>query len=202
MDLPVPELEGYRAEKAMLFFSQVLQQYPSVEFVVKAEDGAYLQPQRLLMAADQWAAMQADYIGCMGFSKVANSARRLTHERYAHLLSAEYPMRALNPIYVLSRRAVESVARNAGRLRLLGGADDTSVALWMLRITSKYFDDQRLCATACRNNTVAVVSPRRPEGLDARRLASTAVNSECAAEAAWPLPYSARGDPELLKQRI
>ena len=44
----------------MLYFKTALALYPNLRYIVKADDDVYVLPQRLLLAADQWAAMNAE----------------------------------------------------------------------------------------------------------------------------------------------
>ena len=47
------------ANKTRYFFQQVIQSYPNVTWVVKADDDVYLMPYRLLQAARSWQAAGA-----------------------------------------------------------------------------------------------------------------------------------------------
>lgn len=46
--------------KSREHFRTVYDMFPSVEFIIKADDDVYLLPRRLLMAADQWSAAKAE----------------------------------------------------------------------------------------------------------------------------------------------
>ncbi|GLC35556.1 hypothetical protein PLESTM_000337100 [Pleodorina starrii] len=113
-------------DKSRHFFQKVFRDYPAVEWVVKMDDDVYLLPERLLQAADQWAAAGADYIGCFSTGPVYPELSHRWHEPNAIHIGEAYAWRAQGPIYVLSRRVVRDVVvRRFDHLRLSGSAEGT-----------------------------------------------------------------------------
>lgn len=58
--LPIVDVYGSLSNKSRVFFKVANDLFPSLEFVVKMDDDVYLLPHRLLMAADQWASVNAE----------------------------------------------------------------------------------------------------------------------------------------------
>ncbi|KAG2500674.1 hypothetical protein HYH03_001440 [Edaphochlamys debaryana] len=163
------------------FYVRVLDEYDSVEWIVQMSEGAAVLPQRLLCALDQYAAMGADYVGCMAYGPVPAS------DPLAFMLAAHYPLHAVGPA-VLSARAVRDVVVAGYDMLRLEGRMDVVLGLWMLTSNVSYYDDQRLCQAArCGPATVGLYHPESGP-LPAHDLAQAYGNPDCGG-GACPLPY-------------
>ncbi|PNH08278.1 putative beta-1,3-galactosyltransferase 14, partial [Tetrabaena socialis] len=145
------------ANKTRAFFSAALDMYPSLRWIVKADDDVYLVPQRLPAAAVQWERMGAGYVGCMKRGKVWTEAGARWYEPQHLLLGPTYFMHAYGSAYALSAPVVRRVIqRNYHHLRLLAN-EDTSVGAWMLAHQVAHFEDMRLCSPTCHPAALAVL---------------------------------------------
>ena len=109
-------------EKTLKFFLAATARY-NAHFIVKIDDDVYLNPQRLQMAAAQWNAMNAEYIGCMKKGQVLGSSDDRDNKWYepsGALLGEEYHLNAFGSVYAVSGLvAGQVIANNAAQLRQL-----------------------------------------------------------------------------------
>ena len=109
-------------EKTMQFFLAATARY-NTNFILKIDDDVYLNPQRLRLAALQWAAMPAEYIGCFHKGPVLgqkDDRDSKWFEPSGDLLGKEYHLNAFGSAYVVSGLVADKViAPNAARLRRL-----------------------------------------------------------------------------------
>ncbi|KAG2495703.1 hypothetical protein HYH03_006303 [Edaphochlamys debaryana] len=191
MRLPgVQECYTCLPHKTRSFFAAAVSAFPSVRFVVKADDDVYLLPHRLPAAAQQWGRMGADYIGCMTHGPVRSDPEDRWFEPQSLLLGPAYFLHAYGSAYVLSARAVRDVVvARFERLRLLAN-EDTSVGAWMLGADVAHFEDMRLCAPGCHPAALAL-APVGCAGLcdPVADMAAAAANTSCTSDAPVPLPY-------------
>ncbi|GLC73533.1 hypothetical protein PLESTF_001388100 [Pleodorina starrii] len=176
-------------DKTRHFFVAAFRDYPAVEWIVKMDDDVYMLPERLLQAADQWAAAGADYIGCMvGGPTFAQPGHRW-HEPNALQFGRHYPLRALGPTYVLSRRVVQQVlVRRFRQLRPSGSCEDSALGAWMLGSNAVFMPDMRLCAVVCDESAVAMCDPAA-QGLELDFWRPVHDDPACTTEPPWPMPY-------------
>jgi Galactosyltransferase len=112
--------ECYRClpQKTLEFFLRVDEKYDA-EWIMKMDDDVYLAPLRLPLAAEQWARIGAEYIGCMKSGEVHSSnPKDKWFEPAGKLIGEEYYMNAYGSIYVLRQEVVQRVlTSNAPILR-------------------------------------------------------------------------------------
>ncbi|GLC49164.1 hypothetical protein PLESTB_000189100 [Pleodorina starrii] len=146
-DVPLTGSGGVMVPELMRrFLARVVRKHPSVEYIVHMDDSSLLLPQRLMCAADQWAAIGADYIGCMVYDKVPQD------DPLSYFLSNNYPLHAAagGPV-ALSAKAVRDVVVLGYDTLRLEGRTDVALGLWMLTTNVTYMDDRRLCQAATNN---------------------------------------------------
>jgi len=150
--------------KVHAFLAQAAREY-DVDWVVKADDDIWLNPERLAAALKEWGAM-GDYVGCMKTGPIFTSPDQRWYEPdHALLGSKEYFRHAWGPIYALQRRAVEAVTQiPAGSLRHFAN-EDVTVGAWMLALAMAHHHDPRLCSAHCSATSVAVYDIPRSAGL-------------------------------------
>ncbi|GLC41799.1 hypothetical protein PLESTM_001240900 [Pleodorina starrii] len=176
--------------KTRAFFAAALAAFPSVRWLVKADDDVYLIPHRLPAAAEQWERIGAGYIGCMKHGKVYSEEGTRWYEPLHLLLGPTYYLHAYGSAYVLSAEAARRViVRNYHNLRLLRN-EDTAVGAWMLAHDVVYFEDMRLCSPEC-HKAAMVVARTECAGLCAplEDLYALHRNESCQAPHTSPLPY-------------
>ncbi|KAK9831532.1 hypothetical protein WJX81_006529 [Elliptochloris bilobata] len=143
------------AHKTLAFLRAVTAAFDA-DFIVKVDDDVYLRIDLIPLAARQWAARQADYIGCMKNGPVFTDRRQRWFEPAHALLGAEYFTHAWGSMYVLSGRAAAAAATlPSGMLRFFNN-EDVTVGSWMLAFNVTHFDDRRLCEPACSATSIAV----------------------------------------------
>ncbi|ETK80854.1 hypothetical protein L915_13563 [Phytophthora nicotianae] len=107
------------------FLRFVTNAFSQVPFVMIANDDIYLRADRLEHELRREDHLQRLYIG-----QVWKTLHDRTLEDYYPLHT--YPSFAIGQHYLLSMDCARFIAKNSGRLHGLGGADDVSVALWLL----------------------------------------------------------------------
>jgi hypothetical protein len=141
-------------QKTMAFLDMVASSYWA-DWIVKMDDDVYLSPHRLQLAMEQWAKMNADYVGCMKHGLVHGDPASKWFEPAQILVGREYHLNAYGSIYVVNGRAVDEVIiPNKDRLRQLAN-EDTSVGLWMAAFKIRFFEDMRLCQPFCHPAGIA-----------------------------------------------
>ncbi|PNH08656.1 putative beta-1,3-galactosyltransferase 12 [Tetrabaena socialis] len=144
LQLDVEDCYTCLTAKSQAFFKRVIEDYPSVEWIVKADDDVYVQPQRLLMAADQWAASKADlYVLSARVAKgvVARRQHALRPSGSCEDSAIGFYMLGSNARYLDDRRLCSL------------GCDNASVAVWDQREqglapgTALVLHDHPLCRT-------------------------------------------------------
>ncbi|GLC47290.1 hypothetical protein PLESTM_002055600 [Pleodorina starrii] len=192
--LEVEDSYSLLARKTRLFFVTVLRLFPRVEFIVKADDDVYVMPQRLLMAADQWAAARADLVSCMTHGPVRNNASHRWFDPAAPLLGRRYPLRPMGSMYGISARGARLLDRRGADgvsiLRESGSPEDVSVALWLLGTDAVFWEDARLCRRDCGDAAVVALYDTRSMGLSLEAIVAAHMHPDCQAAAPWPLPYA------------
>lgn len=174
--------------KTRSMFGTALDAYPNLEWVVKMDDDAFLLPERLLMAVDQYAAIGADYAGCMWTGRTWPRDHRW-YDPNSHLIGPEYTLRALGTIYVVSARVLGGFVHPRLRnMRLSGSTEDAAIGIWMLASNAVFYDDWRLCSVTCNNATVAVYDLNW-QGLPVSFWPRVDANPDCHVRPPWPLPY-------------
>ncbi|PRW20177.1 putative beta-1,3-galactosyltransferase 12 [Chlorella sorokiniana] len=150
-------VEGYAGlpAKTIAFLRAVMQRW-NPQYIVKADDDVYLRLDRLPHAARQWAAVHADYIGCMKTGPVIKSDKYRWFEPQHALIGSEYFAHAWGTIYVLSGRvAADLGAMRDGALRHFAN-EDVTIGSWLLAFNASHYDDRRLCEPACSKSSLAV----------------------------------------------
>ncbi|KAG2500741.1 hypothetical protein HYH03_001505 [Edaphochlamys debaryana] len=188
MVLPVEDRYDNLSNKTRVYLREVLRQYPNVDYVVKMDDDVLILPERLLMAADSWTAMGADYVGCA--NKVqpdADPASRYYNPH--HRLVKTYPLYFHGSNYMLSGRIVRDVILpNFDNLRTARSTEDTALSWWMLASDAVFFEDRRLCRLTCDAATVALADQEHA-GFPMEYWDEVMSNPGCTAPAEFPLPY-------------
>jgi galactosylxylosylprotein 3-beta-galactosyltransferase len=159
-------VEGYAGlpAKTIAFLRAVMQRW-NPQYIVKADDDVYLRLDRLPHAARQWAAVHADYIGCMKTGPVIKSDKYRWFEPQHALIGSEYFAHAWGTIYVLSGRvAADLGAMRDGALRHFAN-EDVTIGSWLLAFNASHYDDRRLCEPACSKSSLAVYDIPQCAGL-------------------------------------
>ncbi|GLC41801.1 hypothetical protein PLESTB_001700800 [Pleodorina starrii] len=185
------ECYGCLTNKTRAFFATALAAFPSVRWLVKADDDVYLIPHRLPAAAEQWERIGAGYIGCMKHGRVIREESDRWYEPHHLLLGPSYTMYAYGSAYVLSAEAVRNVIlKNYHHLRMLRN-EDTAVGAWMLAHDVVFFEDTRLCSRECHPSALVVVESYCA-GLCApvEDMLTVHRNDACRTPHASPLPYT------------
>lgn len=139
--------------KMMRFFTTVPRLF-NARYYLKVDDDIYFRPDRVPLAAVQWAGHDADYIGCKrrgGVMWGTHTSRYFDPQR--HLINEEkYYLYQAGPAYAISRWGVEllmSIPEDG--LRFFGGGD-ASFGAWFLAFNVTHMDDMRMCCGACKPN--------------------------------------------------
>ncbi|KAI7840006.1 hypothetical protein COHA_006271 [Chlorella ohadii] len=159
-------VEGYAGlpAKTIAFLRAVTQQW-NPQYIVKADDDVYVRLDCLPHAARQWAALHADYIGCMKTGPVIKSPKYRWYEPQHTLIGAEYFAHAWGTIYVLSGRvAADLAAMRDGALRHFAN-EDVTIGSWLLAFNASHYDDRRLCEAGCSEKSLAVYDIPQCAGL-------------------------------------
>jgi hypothetical protein len=111
------------SRKLLAFYLKVVDLYDA-RWIVKVDDSVYLNPQRLKLAATQWAAMRADYVGCMKRGVIIPAYWKFERQRHFdkdHLLLGQgHKLNAHKAAFALDSGVVhEALKPNAHRLRTL-----------------------------------------------------------------------------------
>lgn len=142
-------------------------------YIVRMEEGVYLQPRRLALVARQWEDADRDYVGCF-FHASAVMKDGAWAEDHHRLFPGKYHTYAQGGMYALSRKALENLGEmpGEGNLRYFNN-EDVTVGLWMALLLVNHYDDQRLCELDCTTSSVAV-----------RQLWCGSKDNRC-----WPVEY-------------
>ena len=163
----LPLQEGYLslANKTLSFFRLVAEQYDA-QYIIKADDDVYLRLDRVPSAVRQWAAMAADYVGCMKTGPIYTEPNYRWYEpQHAVLGSTSYFTHCWGSVYVLSGRAADAIsAIPPAQLRFFAN-EDVTVGAWMLALDMVHYDDRRLCDTGCSETSIAVYDMPQCTGL-------------------------------------
>ena len=100
---------GCLTPKLLAFWELVTSTYRA-DFVVKMDDDVYVNPGRLLLAAQQWTERQAGYIGCMhGANKIYGDPRHAYYEPQRQVLGQRYTMYVNGPFVAVKGSIIHEV---------------------------------------------------------------------------------------------
>ncbi|KAJ8566840.1 hypothetical protein ON010_g6283 [Phytophthora cinnamomi] len=126
-ELPCEDSNESEGNKVKAFLAFVTQTFQHTPFVMIADDSIYLRADRLASDLRKESRIERLYLGQMPATEQHNIFIK-------HSSTQSYPLFAANSHYILSMDCARFIAGNSERLQSVGGADDISIALWLLAI--------------------------------------------------------------------